>query len=99
MNLNLPKMFTQLLLLLRSNILISEKYHRSLSNQQCQLVFLLIRQILQLKTDNLRSDMRSQMNDFLCSGKQYVDLSTRAPASTCSRSTFRISKASSRNNG
>jgi hypothetical protein len=65
MDLHLPKMLTQSLLLLRRNILISKENHTPLRNQQSQLILLLIRQILQLQTHNLRPDILCQMDDLL----------------------------------
>ena len=70
MNLNLAIMLSKLLLLLRSEILISEKDNRSLRNQKSKLILLLVSKIFQLKTNNLGPNVRSQVNDFLGSTKQ-----------------------------
>lgn len=69
MHLDLAVIFSQVQLLLRAQVLIPEEYYATLRNQQCQLVLLLVRQILELQTDNLSTDMCSQVLDFLGRGE------------------------------
>jgi hypothetical protein len=64
MDLHLAKPLPQLLLLLRRNLLVSQKDDAALSYQQCKLVPLHIRQILQLQSLNLRADIGRQVRDF-----------------------------------
>ena len=65
MDLDLPKMFPEFFLFLWGEILVSEEDDRSLCNEKSQFIFLLVCQVLQLKTHNLRADVRSQIYDFL----------------------------------
>ncbi len=64
MDLDLPKMLSEFLLFLRGNILVSEEYHRSFGDEKGQFVFLLVRQVFELKTYNLGSDVGSQGDDL-----------------------------------
>jgi len=70
MDLHLAKMLSQLLLLLRREILISEENNGPLGNEQGQLVLLLIREVLQLQPHNLRANVAGQVDDLLGSTEQ-----------------------------
>lgn len=64
MNFNFTKVLPKFLLLLRRQLLIPQKHHTPLRNQQRQLILLHIRQILQLQSLNLGPDIRRQVRDF-----------------------------------
>ena len=70
MNLDLTIVPAQLELLLWAQVLIAEEDNAPLGNQQSQFVFLLVIEILELEANNFGSDMRGQVLDFLCRGKQ-----------------------------
>ena len=65
-NLDFTKPLAQLLLLLRRDILITQKDHAPFGNQQAQLIFLLVREILELQTNKLSANMSGKRNDLLC---------------------------------
>lgn len=66
MDFDLTVPLSELLLLLWGDVLVPEEHDTPLRNQQTKLVFLLVREILELKTNNLRADVCSQVNDFFC---------------------------------
>lgn len=66
-NFNLSIMLAKLLLLLGRNVLITEEDNTSFGDQQCQLVPLLIREVLQLQTVDFCADVSCQVFDLACS--------------------------------
>ena len=66
---NFSEPFAQLLLLLRCDILVTEEHNTALGNKQAKLIALLVVQVLQLKTDDLCSDMLCEIDYFLRSRK------------------------------
>lgn len=70
MNFDLAIIFPKLFLLLRRDILVTEEDYTSFGNQKTKFILLLVCKVFQLKSNDLRSDMRSQMDDFFCRTKQ-----------------------------
>lgn len=71
----------QLELLLRAEILIAEEHHAPFSDQQRELISLLVSEVFQLQADDLRSDVRGEVPDLFRSGKEGGFLQVRARAS------------------
>jgi hypothetical protein len=65
MDLDLTEPFTQLLLLLWGDVLVSEEDNAPFRNQEPQLVFLLVVKILELQPHDLGSDVLGEVNDLL----------------------------------
>lgn len=70
MNLGSTKVFAELELGLRSEVLVSEEYHSALSNQERKLIFLLVTKLVKLKTDYLGTKVRGQVDNFFGGAKQ-----------------------------
>lgn len=64
MDLDFAKIPAQLELLLRAEILVAEENNAALGNEKCELIFLLVGQVLELQADNFGADVRSQILDF-----------------------------------
>jgi hypothetical protein len=69
-DLDLSPIFTKGPLFLRADILVTEKHNRPLSNQQSELIFLLVCEVFQLETDDLGSNVLGQMNNLRSGTKQ-----------------------------
>jgi hypothetical protein len=70
MNFHLAKILPEGFLLLWGNILVSEEDNASLCDEKTELILLLICEVLQLKTNNLRANMSGEMDDFFCRRKK-----------------------------
>lgn len=64
MNFDLTEPFTQFLLLLRTEILIPKEDDAPLRNEECELIFLLVIEVLQLDSLNLSSNVSRQIRDL-----------------------------------
>lgn len=70
MNLHFAIIPSQLKLLLRAQVLVAEEHDTPLSDQQGELVSLLVSEIFELETNDLGADVRCQVLDFLRSREQ-----------------------------
>jgi hypothetical protein len=70
MHFDLTIPLAELSLLLRGEVLISEKDDTSFGNKQGQLVLLLGSKVLELQAFDLGADVSSQVSDLRCSSKQ-----------------------------
>lgn len=70
MNLDFAPILAQLKLLLRAEILIAEEHHAPFSDQQRELISLLVSEVFQLQADDLRSDVRGEVLDLFRGGEQ-----------------------------
>lgn len=70
MDLDLTKPFAQLLLLLWGDVLVSEEDNAPFRNQEAQLVFLFVVQVLELQPHDLGSNVLGEVYDLLCCRQQ-----------------------------
>lgn len=80
MDLDLAKPFAKLFLLLGRDILIPEEDHAAFSDQQAQLILLLVRQVFQLQSHDLRANVSGQVNDLFCCRQECLLFWVRAGA-------------------
>lgn len=64
-DLDLAEILSQLELLLRAEILVTEEDNAALGDQKSELVSLLVSQVFQLETDDFSADVCSEVLDFL----------------------------------
>ena len=72
MHLNFPVPFPQLLLLLGTQVLVSEEDDASFSDQKRQLIPLLRGEILKLESFDLSADVSGEICHFCCCGEQVL---------------------------
>lgn len=70
MDLNFAKVLSELELLLRTEILVTEEDYTSLGDEKGEFISLLICEVLELETDDFGADVSSEVLDFLCSGEK-----------------------------
>lgn len=70
MDLDFTKILAKLELLLWAEILVAEEDNTALSDEESELVSLLVSQIFELQADNLGSNVSGQMLDFFRSGEE-----------------------------
>lgn len=65
MDLDFSKVLSQLQLLLRAEVLVSEEDYTTLGDEQCQFILLFVVEIFELQADDLRTDVGGEVYDLL----------------------------------
>jgi hypothetical protein len=69
-NLDFAKVLSQLELLLRAEVLVTEEHDAALGDQKREFVSLLVGQVFELQADDLGADVCSQVLDFFGGGEE-----------------------------
>jgi hypothetical protein len=69
-DLDFTKILSQLKLLLRAEVLVTEEHDAALGDQQRELVSLLVGQVFELQADDFGADVRGQVLDFFGGGEE-----------------------------